>query len=129
MSGDLALFDMSVPAPEPAEKLSDGRRRTIRQLEALRHGQHPIGLSFDIVMRLHPDAPPADDRSAPGPRCGSCRFRELATSNGNKSFPKCLLGWDGDYRRDPPYASHGAATDCRAWWPGCQHWERAEDGS
>jgi hypothetical protein len=117
-----ALFDMAPPglADEAVAggRLSDGRRRTIRQLALLRSGRHPIGM-----LRLHPDAPPAGDRDAPGPRCGTCRFREMADSNGNRSFPKCLRGWDGDPVREPPYATHGAATDCRAWWPACEYYE------
>jgi len=112
---DAALFDMeSVPA-EPAGKLSADRRRTIRQLEALRHGRHPLGLCFGARLRLHPDAPPADDRAAPGPRCGTCVFRQPWGAHG---FAKCLRGEGG-------WATHSASSDVRAWWPGCEHWEEA----
>ncbi|HZB31246.1 MAG TPA: hypothetical protein VE465_13865 [Streptosporangiaceae bacterium] len=120
-----ALFDVDPAAivpPEPTEKLSAQRRRTSRQTEALRGGRHPIGLAVGVPLRLHPDAPPPGDKTAAGPRCGGCRFRE-ATGHGKHPFPKCLRGWDGNPRKDPPFASHGAATDCRAWWPACEHWE------
>ena len=113
MNGDLALFDMEAA---PVAGLSADRRRTVRQLEALRNGQHPIGLGAGIVMRLHPDAPPADDRTAPGPRCGACRFRGNWGAHG---FPKCLRG-DGE-----PFAAHSASSDCRAWWSACEYWEEA----
>lgn len=105
---------------EPPEKLSDDRRRTVRQLEALRHGQHPIGLAAQVVLRLHPDAAPADDRDAPGHRCGTCRFRALW---GAHSFPKCLRG------EGKPFARHSAASDCRAWWPACEHYAQKISGS
>lgn len=116
MTAELSLFDMGTP--EPAEKLSAGRRRTIRQLAALRNGQHPIGLCFGITLRLHPDAPPVDDKDAPGPRCGSCVFREHW---GAHSFPKCLRG------ESHPFASHSGSSDCRAFWPACEHYEAKAD--
>lgn len=114
-------FDAHRP-PEPEEKLSAGRRRTQRQLEALRAGQHPLGLPLRVCLPLHPDAPPVDDRKAEGPRCGDCRFRELMHGGAN-SYPKCLRGWDGDRHKDPPWASHGGGTDVRSWWGACKFWE------
>lgn len=124
---DEGLFDIhpnQIREPEPVEQLSADRRRTVRQREALRHGQHPLGLAAGVHLRLHPDAPTADDTDAPGPRCGGCRFRDRVTSNGNRYFPKCLRGWDpGTYLDRAPYASHSASSDCRAWWPACEHWE------
>lgn len=124
---DLALFDMEPPAAAaPAEKMSADRRRTLRQLALLDAGCHPLSAVTSRPLRLHRDAPPPGDREAPGPRCGTCRFREQTTSNGNKSFPKCLRGWDGNPMHEPPYASHGAATDCRAWWPACSYWEAVQ---
>ena len=115
-----ALFDMD-PVPEepprPGEKLSRDRRRTIRQAQALARRAHPLALVFGPQVRLHPDAPLAGDRQADGPRCGTCAFRRKW---GEHSFPKCTFGVtpDGDY----PRASHGAATDVRAWWGACTDW-------
>lgn len=72
----------------------------------LRDGRHPLG------ALLHPDAPPVDDRSAEGPRCGNCRFRQ--TVNGH---PKCV--WAGAQRR------RTKRLDALAWWPACRdhQWE------
>lgn len=120
-----ALFDLDPAAivpPAPKEELSAQRRRTVRQAEALRAGRHPLGL-LGGVLRLHPDAPPAGDRKAPGPRCGTCWHREPMRGAGDRYFPKCLRGWPGGSLDKAPYASYSAATDCRAWWPACEHWE------
>jgi hypothetical protein len=114
---ELALFDMErTPAPEPAVKLSADRRRTIRQLQALERRRHPLSLLHSVPLALHPDAPDPRDRDAPGPRCGSCLFREPAS--GWATFPKCVREISGI----KPFVTASAASDCRAWWPGCQHW-------
>jgi len=120
-----ALFDLDpadVRTPEPQEKLSADRRRTQRQAQAIENGRHPIGLALGWPLKLHPEAAPADDRKAPGRRCGNCRFRQIFRYH-NKTYPKCVRP-DGDsaeqYERlGPPRATHGAGTDVRAWWPGC----------
>lgn len=116
--GELTLFDLAPEYREPEPSLSAGRRRTIRQRALLDAGRHPLTAVAARPLRLHPDAPPPADRNAPGPRCGSCRFRAYW---GAQSFPKCMRGADAD--RDGPYTSHSAATDCRAWWPACEHWQ------
>lgn len=113
-----ALFDLDpadVRAPDPGEDLSPDRRRTIRQAEALTRGVHPLALAVGWRIRLHPDAAPADDRKAPGLRCGGCRLREVIGHH-SRSYPKCT---HGDGRR----ISHGAATDVRGWWPACTDYE------
>lgn len=123
---ELTLFGMD-PAPgEPEPKLSDAARRTVRQAQALAGGRHPVSLVRRPPIRLHPDAPPADDRKASGPRCGSCAFIE----QNERGYLKCTRGRSGEiytpaFRRGP-YETHGTATDLRAWWPGCEHWEPAE---
>jgi len=115
---DGTLFDMDPPARSGKRKLTPDQARTIRQLQALRRRIHPLSLAFKgWGLRLHSDAPPADDRLAAGPRCGTCRFYARVTSNGNHAYPKCVRGTKN------PYVTHGAATDLRAWWPGCEHWE------
>lgn len=119
-----ALFHVDEPRPAQVEELSADRRRTIRQLDALRHGRHPLGLVIDYPIRLHPDAPPADDREADGPRCGGCRFRQVLGYH-TRSYPKCLRGGDQD-RGTGPFVAHSTATDVRRWWPACEHWEAGQ---
>jgi hypothetical protein len=117
------LFGVDAPPRVPELKLSQQRRSTMRKADALRNGQHPLGIATRTALRLHPDAPPADDRDAPGPRCGGCRFRQLVTHHG-ATYPKCVRGLpDGAPMDRAPYATHGSATDVRSWWPACEHWE------
>jgi hypothetical protein len=129
MADQTALFDITpadrpgVPAT-PAAKLSADRRRTIRQAEMLAHGRHPLGGDkWHAYLRLHPEAAPHDDRRAPGRRCGNCWYRRVLEYN-SRSYPKCLYGMENATDADPnpglpPRVTHGAATDCRAWWPAC----------
>jgi hypothetical protein len=126
--GEPTLFDMEPPpAAEPEPELSADRRRTLRQAQALERGHHPLSLLGRPPVRLHPDAPPAGDRKAPGPRCGDCEF--IARK---EQWLKCTRGRSGEYGtrtfRCGPYETHGAATDLRAWWPGCERWEARRDG-
>lgn len=112
---DLALFDLGdvglVPEPAPP-KLSPEKRRTIRQAQALARGQHPVGVALGFTLRLHEQAAPVGDRSAPGRRCGNCRYRQLINPGTARPYPKCAVN---DFAR----ASHSPATDVRAWWPAC----------
>lgn len=114
----VALFevDESRRVPEPP-KLSADARRTQRQLEVLAAGYHPLAKT-----KLHSEAAPFADRSAPGRRCGNCRFREVLGYRHN-SFPKCMfpgdLGADDFEALGPPRVTHGVASDVRAWWPAC----------
>lgn len=114
-----ALFDMEgVPPPEPAPPESPTVRRTKRQAALLASGRHPLSSPMGISLYLHPEAAPSDDRDAAGRRCGNCRFREIIGHH-SRSYPKCVWSGNGE---TPRRASHGEATDCRAWWPGClQH--------
>ena len=120
---DLTLFDMDPVAPrEPEPKLSTDRRRTLRQKAALEHGRHPLAL-LGAPLRLHPDAAPADDRKAPGLRCGGCAFIERNAWD----YLKCIRGRSGEigtpsFRRGP-YETHGPATELRAWWSACERFE------
>ncbi|MFG3439900.1 hypothetical protein ACGF0J_21855 [Nonomuraea sp. NPDC047897] len=97
----------SAPAPTASPESAD-RARTRRQRELLAAGRHPLTAVLTRPLRLHAEAAPADDRQAPGRRCGGCRFRQTS----GWGFPKCMFG-------DGIRASRGAATDCRAWWPAC----------
>jgi len=117
------LFDLPADAVvirEPVEKLSADRRRTLRQAATVAKGWHPLG------GRLHAEAAPVVDRSAPGRRCGNCWYRRLTYTNGNRQWPKCHVDIENATDAEPRPVSlrltHGAATDCRGWWPGCtQH--------
>jgi hypothetical protein len=124
------LFDVpDAPAPEPpAPKESATVRRTRRQAAMLAAGIHPLSAVLSVKLRLHPEAAPYGDRQADGRRCGNCAFRE-PVYGGAKNYQKCLFGWDGNPRKDPPRASHGGATDCRAWWMACvdHQWKETDD--
>ncbi|RCG19080.1 hypothetical protein DQ384_38020 [Sphaerisporangium album] len=111
------LPDAGPPAP-PVPRESATVRRTRRQAEMLGRGIHPLSAVLTVTLRLHPEAPRHDDREAEGRRCGNCVHREL-TGRGRRRWPKCLIGWSSEPYIEPPRASHGEATDCRAWWPAC----------
>jgi hypothetical protein len=125
----MTLFDMDAAVPaEPEKPLSRDRRRTLRQKQALEHGQHPLGL-LGAGLRLHPEAPPAADRHAPGPRCGGC----LLLERNSWGYLKCTrgrsAGWGTPSGRRGPYETASGATDMRAWWPGCEYWQQRSDGA
>lgn len=107
-----ALFDMPTAAPEPVEKLSADRRRTIRQRQAIANGVHPLASPLGIHLLIHAD----ETRT-----CGSCAFRHNGNPGNGRSYPKCLWrpGDTGGY----PRVTGGAATDVRAWWPACRDHE------
>jgi hypothetical protein len=114
MADQAALFDIEpLPLPEPAPKESATVRRTKRQAAALARGRHPLSLVFGF-MRLHPDAAPADDRTAPGRRCGNCTHRQPVGGHA-KDYPKCVITVNGRMVRN----TGSEATDIRAWWPAC----------
>lgn len=124
----MTLFDMEPVAPrEPEPKLSADARRTLRQAQVMDRGRHPLSLAGPC-LRLHPDAPPPGDRKAPGPRCGTCAFLQR-----QEKWLKCTRGRSGEIYtpsfRSGPYETRGAATDMRAWWPGCERWQPAETES
>jgi hypothetical protein len=106
---DVPLFDGYESAePQPAEKLSADRRRTLRQQHDLEVGRHPM-----TGAALHADAAPIEDRKAPGLRCRSCRFIE------HHGWPKCV-------QPSGRGATHSAASDARLWWPACAYYEPQE---
>ena len=95
---DLELFHVEqVAAPEPTEKLSADRRRTLRQKAAVASGVHPL-----MGGKARPELG----------TCGGCAHR-LVLGYHNRSWPKCELAG----------ITHGAGTDCRAWWPACGRYE------
>jgi hypothetical protein len=110
-----------MPEPDPYAGLSADRRRTLRQAETIAAGRHPL-----TGEPLHEEAAPADDRKAPGRRCGNCWHRTPALWH-QRTHIKC--GFTGEMGADevaataPPRVTHGAATDLRDWWPACPEHE------
>lgn len=115
--GQGGLFDLpGTPAHPPPEPLTRGERRA-RTVEArIVVGQHPLAYS-GRYLPLHPDAPRTTDRSAPGVRCGSCRWRITHEHHG-RTYPKCEFG--GGIR-----VTGCESSDVRAWWPACHDYEAA----
>ena len=95
------LFDLTdLPEPDPVEKISAERRRTMRQHAALERGEHPLmgGLL----------------RQRPGETCGTCDHHVIQGGTSGR-YHKCALRNTG-----------GPATDIRVSWPGCYRWEQEE---
>lgn len=106
-----------IPLPPGARRRPLGlqAKRTIRQRFLLRTGYHPLSpLVRGRTLRLHPSAPPPDDRKAPGARCGGCEWAQPLDEN----LPGNLRCWVNNGRR----VTRGGATEVRAWWPGCEDW-------
>lgn len=102
------LVPVDLTPPETAEKLSAGRRLTLRQKADVERGRHPLTRG-----------PLANN----GETCGTCVHRVLSHWH-TRSYPKCALGIDP--QTEPldraPFAAHSSASDCRAWWPACRSW-------
>lgn len=121
---DAEQYRVAVPTP-----VNEGRPLTLGQRQAakLAAGLHPLSRRGDPI-RLHADAAPGDDKTAPGLRCGSCRHLVNTEWNG-KRHPKCAYGIDPratpmDYA---PRAAHSANTDCRSWWSACREYEGVDE--
>lgn len=120
---DAAPYIVAPPVPETAAaKLSQGRRRTLRQAEAIARGGHPLALVFPSI-RVHPDADGRNatrDNAGERPlRCGTCRFRTPIGGHA-RDYQKCK--WpnpDAYLYSELPRVSASAATDIRSWWPAC----------
>jgi hypothetical protein len=117
---DPGLFDAEpylvehAPAA-PIEDLSPDRRRTLRHAADIANGRHPLA-----GAPLHPDAPSdaaRGDRSRPF-TCGTCANLSAASECAGR-YLKCSIGPQ----------SRGAATDVRAWWPACIHYDDAPRGA
>jgi hypothetical protein len=91
---------------EPVEKLSAGRRLTLRQRADVEHRRHPLtrGRLTDVD----------------GATCGSCVFRILESHHA-RSYPKCHYGGRPFVR-----VTSSVVSDVRAWWPGCVDWKARE---
>lgn len=100
-----ALFDgYDVEPAADGQPQSADRRRTARQHQQVAAGIHPL-----TGEKTRPDFG----------TCGTCVPRSAAFSA--QGYPKCTRGAQLGRRpfRAGPYMTHGAATDCRAWWPAC----------
>lgn len=115
MSGQEELF--TVPELEPEPVLTRGERMQRLHAERVARGAHPLSMAHIGHIPLHPDAAPFGDREADGLRCGTCVFRRHM-HGGSRSYPKCT--------RTPLLKAHSAASDCRAYWPACIHYQPAE---
>ncbi|MFF5212795.1 hypothetical protein [Streptosporangium sp. NPDC000396] len=91
-------------------------RRTRRQAAMLAVGIHPLSAVLSSILRPHEQAAPYGDHRAPDRRCGTCSIRRKNAWG----YPKCVFG-------DGVRASHGLATECRAWWPACSNHEWVND--
>lgn len=122
---------------EPTEHLSPDQKRTVRQRRFIDGGHHPLlaaMLGTGPWSRLHPNAAP-EVCSPKAPKgapytCGSCRFRQVLDWH-SRSYPKCIFDviMSGASSLDvSPRASHGSATDVRAWWPACRDYEPGDSG-
>ncbi len=100
---------------ESTEILSADRRRTLRQHADVERGYHPL-----TGGKL-----PAEGENGHGHTCGDCHLRVLVRWH-NRTYAKCAFGIDPHTTPldDAPRASHGAASDVRAWWPACRDWVR-----
>lgn len=100
----------------PESELSADQRRTIRQARMLAMGVHPLSSVTRSSLLLHDDA--AREKHGAGLRCGGCRFRQTVRYR-DKSYPKCA--------RSAELMSRSAASDVRAWWGACRHFEPRPD--
>lgn len=114
---DGALFALP-PGFEPASEveLSRGQKRVRLVEKRIRAGQHPLS-GAGRNLPLHPAAPHTVDRSAPGLRCGTCRWR-MTRHFHNKTYPKCAFG-------EGIRITGSEASDVRGWWPACHDYEEA----
>lgn len=125
---ELTLFDTTpylVPAARglQRDKMSAGRRLTMRQVLDLAKGRHPL-----TGGPLHELAAPAGDRAADGLRCGTCMFRAPIGGH-TRAYPKCWWPNEGGgpFRGTPLRVTHGPATDVRGWWPACADYEERSE--
>jgi hypothetical protein len=93
-------------------------RRTERQRRVFVLGYHPVGNPHGLSLRLHPAAPGVDERDAPGPRCGQCRFWVLLSGHRTHKCTRAPHAYaaQGSLRR-------GRGTAVAGWWPGCVDFE------
>lgn len=109
MTGTLfpeVVFPKAQPAEKP-EKLSADRRRTKRQKDSIAQGIHPV---TRLTLIGTQDA-----------TCGTCVLRVHFGK-----YSKCTYLAPEGQPHAGPYVTNSAATDLRAWWPGCARWQAKE---
>lgn len=115
-----SLFPDLIPEePETVEKLSAGRRLTIRQHADVERGRHPLGDHGATLSR---------ELTEQGHTCGDCLYR---TGGSSHQWPKCWWPKNPTAKTTDPQPptqryTNGSATDCRAWWPACTDWVATE---
>lgn len=90
--------------------LSADRRRTLRRLQLIELGTHPISR-----LPIHPDAPGdagSRDRYIRPLTCGSCTHRFVMQWH-DRRYPKC------DLLAPERQQKHSAVTDTPRWLPAC----------
>lgn len=100
--------------PEIPDGLSRGRRWTIRRLQTIEMGRHPI-----TTFPLHEDAPvdaTSKDRYPRPVTCGTCAHLTPQKWH-DKVHLKC----------DLTSMNRSERTDVRKWEPGCMSWREAID--
>lgn len=102
-----SMFPDLLPAADPYDGLSADAKRTAKQHAAVAAGIHPL-----TKTKARPDLG----------TCGTCALRNLIDHHAG-THPKCTLGANLEKRRSGPFMTHGAGTDCRAWWPACDNWQ------
>lgn len=114
------LFDRTVAVADLTDVtpgLSADRRRTLRRLQLIELGKHPI-----THLPLHEQAP-ADasnrDRYPRPATCGTCVHRIVQRYHG-RGYPKC------DELAPAELALHTSRTDTYKWLPACVAYRAAE---
>jgi hypothetical protein len=87
------------PLPEAdPNHISERRRLTKRQHDDVAAGRHPLLRGLKLAGN--------------GETCGSCIHRVPTSAKTGQRWPKC-----------EQHVTHGAASDCRKWWPACVAWK------
>ncbi|MGH8793572.1 MAG: hypothetical protein ACRDXX_13125 [Stackebrandtia sp.] len=109
------VSDPAAAYPRCGAHLALDARRDAAHLTRLEAGRHPLSW-MSGTLRLHDEAAPVSDKTAPGRRCGDCVHRQLIHDGTGRAYPKCRLR-----------PAHGPSSDVAAWWPACTDHSRAGD--
>lgn len=114
--GPLVQAEIALPDGAALRPLGLYAKRTRRRAFLIALGYHPL-TTATRDLRLSPWAPRGDDRKAPGARCGGCRW--FAPLDDEPGLP---AGTNRCWINNGERVTRGAATEVRAWWPGCNDW-------